>query len=265
MERDLQFDKEKMRKLLSERVNQYAHGISEYTAPIYNETEVRVDFVNPLFKALGWDVDNEAGLLQHLREVTHEATVFVEENGKQRSKKPDYSFRLGTETLFYLETKKPSVDITKDNAPAFQLRRYGWSGNLKISVLTNFSDLYIYDCSVRPIESDDIGVALIAHYSYTEYEEKFDKIYGLLSKESVMSGDFAAQFENIGSTFRREPFDAYFLKQIRNWRLNLGIDIQRNTTSLNEGTLNIAVQRILNRIIFLRICEDRSFEQYETL
>ena len=265
MERDLQFDKEKMRKLLSERVNQYAHGISEYTAPIYNETEVRVDFVNPLFKALGWDVDNEAGLLQHLREVTHEATVFVEENGKQRSKKPDYSFRLGTETLFYLETKKPSVDITKDNAPAFQLRRYGWSGNLKISVLTNFSDLYIYDCSVRPIESDDIGVALIAHYSYTEYEEKFDEIYGLLSKESVMSGDFASQFENIGSTFRREPFDAYFLKQIRNWRLKLGIDIQRNTTSLNEGTLNIAVQRILNRIIFLRICEDRSFEQYETL
>ena len=53
MERDLQFDKEKMRNLLSERVNQYAYGISEYTAPIYNETEVRVDFVNPLFKALG--------------------------------------------------------------------------------------------------------------------------------------------------------------------------------------------------------------------
>ena len=157
---------------LAERVSVYASRIAEYKRQSYNETEVRIDFVNPFFKALGWDADNEAGLSQHLREVTHEASVLVEEEGESRKKKPDYSFRVGTETLFFLETKKPSVDITTDNAPAFQLRRYGWSGNLKISVLTNFNDLYIYDCSVRPVEDDDIGVALIAHYSYSEYQEK---------------------------------------------------------------------------------------------
>ena len=102
---------------------------------------------------------NENGLPQHLREVTHEANVTVEEDGESKNKKPDYAFRIGTELLFYLETKKPAVDITSDILPAFQLRRYGWSGNLKISVLTNFTDLYIYDCSVRPVEDDDIGVA----------------------------------------------------------------------------------------------------------
>lgn len=250
---------------LGERVRQYASRIVEFTRPTYNETEVRVDFVNPLFRCLGWDVDNEAGLPQHLREVTHEATVIVDENGRQRSKKPDYSFRVGTETLFYLETKKPSVDITADNVPAFQLRRYGWSGNLKISVLTNFTDLYIYDCSVRPVETDDVGVALLAHYSYTEYVEKFDEIYGLLSKEAVLSGAFAARFDNIRGAYRHEPFDEYFLKQIKDWRLELGVDIRRNNPVLDEETLNISVQRILNRIIFLRICEDRSFERYETL
>lgn len=254
-----------MAKKVIERVRQYSTKIREYTRPTYNETEVRVEFVNPFFKALGWDVDNEAGLPQHIREVTHEATVLVEEEGKRRSKKPDYSFRIGTETLFYLETKKPSVDITTDNAPAFQLRRYGWSGNLKISVLTNFADLYIYDCSVRPIENDDVGVALIAHYSYTEYEDKFDEIYALLSKEAVLSGVFAERFENIHGAFRREPFDEYFLKQIKKWRLSLGTDIWHNVSLMDEETLNISVQRILNRIIFLRICEDRSFEQYETL
>ena len=167
-----------MAERMAERVRQYATRIREYTRPTYNETEVRVEFVNPFFKSLGWDVDNEAGLPQHIREVTHEATVLVEEDGRQRSKKPDYSFRIGTETLFFLETKKPSVDITTDSGPAFQLRRYGWSGNLKISVLTNFADLYIYDCSVRPVESDDVGVALIAHYSYTEYEENRKKRLG---------------------------------------------------------------------------------------
>ncbi len=251
--------------LLAERVQQYALRYSEYARPTYNETEVRVDFVNPLFKALGWDVDNDTGLPQHLREVTHEATVIVEESGRQRSKKPDYSFRVGTENLFYLETKKPSVDITSDNAPAFQLRRYGWSGNLKISILTNYTDLYIYDCSVRPIETDNLFVALIAHYNYTEYIDKFDEIYDLISKEAVISGAFAARFNNIRSAFRHEPFDEFFLQQIKDWRQSLGTDIWHNTPELNEETLNISVQRILNRIIFLRISEDRSFEQYETL
>ena len=260
-----QLDREACKARLSERVHQFSSHITEYTRQTYNETEVRVDFVNPFFKALGWDVDNEAGLPQHLREVTHEATVKVDEDGYLRSKKPDYSFRIGTDTFFYLETKKPAVDITSDCAPAFQLRRYGWSGNLKVSVLTNFADLYIYDCSVRPVETDDIGVALIAHYSYTEYEEKFEEIYALLSKESVLSGDFSTRFNHVTSSFRHEPFDEYFLKQINGWRLGLGKNIYQNTPSISEDTLNICVQRILNRIIFLRICEDRSFERYETL
>ena len=265
MDSDFVINKGVMAEKMVERVRQYAMRINEYTRSTYNETEVRIEFVNPFFKALGWDVDNEAGLPQHIREVTHEATVLVDEAGQKRSKKPDYSFRIGTETLFFLETKKPSVDITTDNAPAFQLRRYGWSGNLKISVLTNFADLYIYDCSVRPVESDDVGVALIAHYHFTEYEEKFDEIYALLSKEAVLSGAFAERFEAVRGAFRREPFDEYFLKQIKMWRLSLGSDIRKNVPSINEDTLNISVQRILNRIIFLRICEDRSFEQYETL
>ena len=256
---------EELKRRMAERVAVYASRLNEHKSPLYNETEVRVDFVNPFFKLLGWDVDNEAGLPQHLREVTHEATVRVEEDGAKRSKKPDYSFRVGTETLFYLETKKPYVDITTDNAPAFQLRRYGWSGNLKISVLTNYNDLYIYDCTVRPVEDDDIGAALIAHYTYEEYVEKFEEIYGLLSKEAVLSGDFADRFQNIEGAFRREPFDEYFLKQIKDWRFMLGRDIAENNPGLDSETLNISVQRILNRIIFLRICEDRSFEEYELL
>ncbi len=256
---------EDLKKSVADRVSQYASRLGEYKKATYNETEVRVDFVNPFLKSLGWDVDNEAGLPQHLREVTHEATVLVEEEGKKRSKKPDYSFRVGTETLFYLETKKPYVDITTDNAPAFQLRRYGWSGNLKISVLTNYNDLYIYDCTVRPVENDDINVALIAHYTYDEYVEKFEEMHSLLSKEAVLSGDFASRFENIQGAFRREPFDEYFLKQIGEWRLLLGNDISINNPGIDTNTLNISVQRILNRIIFLRICEDRSFEEYELL
>lgn len=175
---------------------------------------------------------NENGLPQHLREVTHEANVTVEEDGESKNKKPDYAFRIGTELLFYLETKKPAVDITSDILPAFQLRRYGWSGNLKISVLTNFTDLYIYDCSVRPVEDDDIGVALIAHYNYTEYVEKFNEIYGMLSKEAVITGEFEKKFALLLGPYRREPFDEYFLKQIKEWRLVFGNSIMKNNPSI---------------------------------
>lgn len=256
---------ESVRKKLLKRITQYSNNIQQYQRTEYNETQVRIDFVNPFFEALGWDVNNVSGLPQHLREVVHEASVMVEENGIYKTKKPDYSFRLGTETLFYLETKKPSVDITSDSRPAFQLRRYGWSGNLKISVLTNYTDLYIYDCTIRPMESDDIKTALIAHYSYTEYVEKFDEIYNLLSKEAVISGEFEKRFGSIRGAYRREPFDEYFLQQIRTWRDLLGKDIIFRNGSVDVETLNICVQRILNRIIFLRICEDRNLEKYETL
>lgn len=253
------------RNQLRTLVSIYNSNFDQYQQATYNETQVRVDFVNPFFQLLGWDVLNEAGLPQHLREVTHEATVLVEENGAHRSKKPDYSFKVGTEILFFLETKKPSVNITADRAPSFQLRRYGWSGNLKVSVLTNFTDLFIYDCTVRPVEGDEIGTALIAHYHYTEYEDKFEEIYSLLSKESVLNGDFQRIFGNVRGAMRREPFDAYFLDQIRGWRNQLGSDVVRNNPNVDAVTLNIFVQRILNRSIFLRICEDKNLENYESL
>lgn len=250
---------------VAELVQTYSDNYPQFQRATYNETQVRVDFVNRFFKFLGWDVDNERGLPQHLREVTHEATVVVEEDGVHRSKKPDYSFKVGTEVLYFLETKRPAVNLTIDAAPAFQLRRYGWSGNLKVSVLTNFTDLYIYDCSVRPREGDDIGVAMIAHYHFDEYVERFEEIYNMLSKEAVLTGQFERHFGNIQGALRREPFDQYFLDQIRTWRMMLGEDILRNNPNVDAETLNIFVQRVLNRTIFLRICEDRCFENYESL
>ena len=92
------------------------------------------NFERPEFKRMIDDI--ESGKINTV-------TVVVEEDGVHRSKKPDYSFKVGTEVLYFLDTKKPAVNLTIDAAPAFQLRRYGWSGNLKVSVLTNFTDLYI--------------------------------------------------------------------------------------------------------------------------
>lgn len=100
-------EKDRLLKL----VEAYQEHFKQYNRPDYNETEVRNDFVNPFFEILGWDVQNKKNLPQHLREVKHEASVFVEENGKQVKKKPDYEFHVGSTPYFFLETKKPNVDI----------------------------------------------------------------------------------------------------------------------------------------------------------
>ncbi len=95
-----------------------------YKSGHYNETQVRREFVDPLFKALGWDIDNEQGFAEAYKDVIHEDAIKV--GGTTRA--PDYSFRIGGQRKFFLETKKPSVDIKEDIHPAFQLRRYAWDG-----------------------------------------------------------------------------------------------------------------------------------------
>ena len=250
---------------LIELVRAYAEHFAQYSRTDYNETEVRNDFINPFFEILGWDVLNKKKLPQHLREVKHEASVYVEEDGENRKKKPDYAFHLGTEVCFFLETKKPSVNIMENKEAAFQTRRYGWNGNLKASILSNFTDMIIYDTSIRPSENDEVSKAMIAHYDYTEYVDKFTEISRLLSYASVVSGEFFEIFDKVTDTFRKEPFDKYFLTQIKEWRYSLSQNIYDNNCDLDEESLNVFVQRIINRIVFLRICEDRNLEQYETL
>lgn len=250
---------------LIELVRAYAEHFAQYRRTDYNETEVRNDFINPFFEILGWDVLNKKKLPQHLREVKHEASVYVEEDGENRKKKPDYAFHLGTEVCFFLETKKPSVNIMENKEAAFQTRRYGWNGNLKASILSNFTDMIIYDTSIRPSENDEVSKAMIAHYHYTEYVDKFIEISRLLSYASVVSGEFFEIFDKVIDTFRKEPFDKYFLTQIKEWRYSLSQNIYDNNCDLDEESLNVFVQRIINRIVFLRICEDRNLEQYETL
>lgn len=250
---------------LEHLIEAYQEHFAQYTKPEYNETEVRNDYVNPFFEILGWDVNNKKNLPQHLREVKHEASVLVDEEGEKKKKKPDYAFNLGTQVEFYVETKKPSVNIMTNNEPAFQIRRYGWNGNLKASVLTNFTDLVIYDCSIRPQEGDDVTKARIAHYHYLEYAEKYDEIAALISRNAILSGQYDKTFSNIASPIKKEPFDMFFLSQIKEWRYELGQDIYRHDKDIDEESLNIFVQRIINRIVFLRICEDRNLEIYESL
>jgi adenine-specific DNA-methyltransferase len=120
------FDKEKSE--LKKLVNNFQSNEADYSRhnSIYNETQLRKDFVEPFFELLGWDVNNKNGLPQNLREVAYEATIT---SSGESFGKPDYAFRLAGKRKFFVETKKPAVHVERDSQSAYQLRRYGWSAH----------------------------------------------------------------------------------------------------------------------------------------
>ncbi|MGH2564474.1 MAG: hypothetical protein ACRDE5_08175, partial [Ginsengibacter sp.] len=127
---------------IEELVERFSSQVDSYKKSDYNETQTRLDFINPFFKALGWDIDNSQGNAEAYREVIHEDKVKV----GSATKAPDYSFRLpGGKRLFFVEAKKPSVLVKEDIAPAYQLRRYGWNAKLPISLITDFEEFAVYD------------------------------------------------------------------------------------------------------------------------
>ena len=239
-------------KRLIERFNQQSDQIR---SPDYNETLIRIDFINPLMTALGWDIDNSQGFAEQYREVVHEDRVKV----AGQTKAPDYSFRIGGARKFFLEAKKPAVDIKNNWEPAYQLRRYAWSAKLACSLLTDFEELAIYDTRVQPKQFDKAREARREFIHYTEYPKRWDFIGTTFSKDAVLKGEFDRYCESKKGR-GAQLFDDVFLGEIEEWRKSIAGSLARNNDTLDEAGLNFSVQRIIDRIIFLRIAEDRGTE-----
>jgi hypothetical protein len=251
------------RTRIAELVRNFQLNEADYLAPAYNETQARTDFITPLLEAFGWDVHNVAGLPMAFREVIEEATVEV--GVEKLSKRPDYELRLARQRKLFVEAKKPNVRIDQRRESAFQTRRYGYSASLPISVLTNFHQLAVYDCRPIPVLTDDAHVARLLLVDYQDLEARFDEIWPLLSRQAVYSGDFDQRFTVEVTRHGTQQFDQLFLAQVRSWRERLAVDTNANTPGLTPAELTYAVQLFLSRIVFLRICEDREIEVYETL
>jgi len=236
-------------------VDRFNHQSDRVRSLDYNETQLRIDFVNPMFATLGWDIDNRQGFAEQYREVVHEDRVKV----AGQTKAPDYSFRVGGQRKYFLEAKKPAIDIKLDVAPAYQLRRYAWSAKLACSLLTDFEELAVYDTRIRPRHLDKASIARREYIKYTDYEDRWDFIEGTFSKQAVLRGDFDRYCESKKGR-GAQLFDDAFLGEIEEWRKDLATSLARNNESLDEAALNFAVQRIIDRILFLRIAEDRGTE-----
>lgn len=226
-----------------------------------NETELRRSFIDPFFRALGWDVDNSAGYSEAYKAVAHEDPIRI---GGQ-TKFIDYAFRIGGQRRFLVEAKKPSVSIRDDPAPALQIRRYAWNAGLPLSILTDFEEFAVYDCTIPVGKNDTAATARTAYFTFEEYPERWDWIASIFSEEAIKRGSFERYVSSKTDRRGTATVDSALLADIEAWRLALARNLANRNPSLTSDELNLAVQLVIDRILFLRICEDRGIEPYGTL
>ncbi|HHT9105764.1 MAG TPA: Eco57I restriction-modification methylase domain-containing protein [Candidatus Wujingus californicus] len=248
-------------KEILELIERFDNNREAYRSGTYNETQLRREFVDPFFGILGWDVNNEKGYAEAYKDVIHEDSIKV--GGV--TKAPDYCFRIGGTRKFFVETKKPSVNLKDDISPAFQLRRYAWSAKLPLSILTDFEEFAVYDCRAKPDKADKASTARILYLTCNEYAQRWDEIAPIFSRDAILKGSFDRYAESSKGKKGTAEVDDVFLKEIESWRDMLARNLALRNTDLSQRDLNFAVQRTIDRIIFLRICEDRGIEQYGRL
>ena len=246
---------------LATLVETFERNYSAYKRSDYKEEQLKQEFLNPFFEALGWDVTNRGGAAPQYRDVIFEDSIKTG-NGTQA---PDYCFTLSGLRKFFVEAKKPSVDIRNDQDSAYQLRRYAWSAPLHLSILTNFETLSVYEARRRPGPEDKPSAERIKIWTYEEYVNKWDEIACIFSKTAVLQGLFDKFAEGSEKKRGTQTVGDEFLLEIEGWRDKIAKNLALRNPSFSVHDLNYSVQRTIDRIVFLRMCEDRGIESYGQL
>jgi hypothetical protein len=219
---------------IHELIQHFTQHIDSFKSGNYNETRARIEFIDPFFKELGWDIENTQGFAETYKDVIHEDAIKVEGS----TKAPDYSFRIGGQRKFFLEAKKPAVNVKEDIAPAYQLRRYAWNAGLPVSILTDFEEFAIYDTTIRPNIKDKASTARIFYCTYKEYTEKWDYIASIFSKDAILKGSFDQFLKDAKKKKGTTAVDKEFLKEMEKWRTDLAKNIAlRNTIDITLSTM----------------------------
>ena len=255
---------ETFEKELARLVAKFERGFAEFKVPRYQEMQLRDDFLTPFFAALGWDMQNNAGLIQSHREVEIESRV---DTGRA-----DYLFRIHRRPRFVCEAKKPAEAL---HGHAQQAKSYAWTVGVPLAVLSDFEELYLYIVGSEPKEEEPL-VGLWKTYSFREYVAKAREFWDLLARDNVAGGHIDRVVAalpkrrlRIGKgqfIIRPDPtknFDNSFLTFLDGARRSLASDLLRHNENepWTEGTrLNEAVQCILDRLLFIRISEARGID-----
>lgn len=258
-------------------VKDFRANESKFLSPDYSEADVRKDFIDKFFFALGWDVYHDEQKNPYEQEVKIEKGVYV---GKQQ-KRADYAFYLAPyfrDVKFYVEAKKPSRNLSNAD-DYFQSIRYGWNAGTQITFLTDFEELHILDCRIKPDISSILNYK-IKQYHFSDYlnEEKFSEIYWLISREAVGENSLEKFAESLpkpmgihafgkGKAIKKgthrgiyQSIDEAFLEELDEIRNSLAKAFKKANPHLESEPLTEMTQRMIDRLVFIRFLEDKQIE-----
>lgn len=283
-------DREQGRDAVAELVRAFSDGISYYKSADFDETSARQRFIDPLFAALGWDVSDEARrgpyadvvLEQSLRRPPEGQLVLQEQEeaedvrvaralagnidaGPIGVRRPDYAFRVGGDLRFFVEAKRPSVDVNSPR-PIFQVKSYGYSARTPIALLTDFEELVAFDCRFPP-ELDEPNTGLLTEFQmrFTDYIDRWDSLWETFSHEAVAGGSLERYAATLEERRGQLPVDRAFLADLGRWRREIAQDFAARNVHLDVWQLSDATQLTLDRLVFVRVCEDRRLEDHDVL
>ena len=253
----LDIDVKFAKKTIEDIADRFKSNLPEFESNEYLESQLRTDFIDEFFKALGWDVINKNKLSRLDREV-------LVEKG-DTSGRPDYSFRVNGQDRFFVETKSPSKGTNKPE-DIFQAKSYGWNTtSVNIVVLTDFRSFKVFDTTIKPdLKQPQLG--LIFELNFDKYSSNdFDQLW-LFSKEKVVSGSLDELSSKDPSAKRlRIPVNEALIDQMTLWREELAKSVYKNNPEIDVRELNDIVQRLLDRLVFIRLLEDRKIIDVKTL
>lgn len=208
----------------------------------YNEAQSRNEFIEPLFEFLGWD----------MRNLTTDNEVTTEENVS--GGRVDLAFRFGNIPVFFLEAKAMKIDLDEWKW-AEQAINYSWNKSVTWAVLTDFESIKIFNAEIPP---KSVSQNLFIELNCRDFINRFDQLW-LLSKESFEQKLLDKEAEKWGKLTQRKQVGEKLFEDLSLWRISLTKDFKKQNR-LTDEEIDEGVQRILDRLIFIRTAEDRKIE-----
>ncbi|MBI4700275.1 MAG: Eco57I restriction-modification methylase domain-containing protein [Deltaproteobacteria bacterium] len=254
--------KQQARDTVARLVREFREVAADHALNGAAEAQART-WIERLLVGFGWDPADPRQVEQERTIRGRAARLIAREGAVHR--RPDYALVVGGKRAVYVDAKRFDVDIRECEQAAYQVRIYGWSEGMTLSYLCDFEELAIYDCRLKPSPDDRADVGRVLYLRCDEYLDHFDLLWEYFGREALESGSLLRRHPPEEKPRGHKPLDEDFEEQLSHWRREIAKSIVRYGKQRDPKIVSAAAQRILDRIIFLRFCEEIGLEEFGTL
>lgn len=247
-----QIDKDAVREGLATFLSEFQRVGANESFAGQSEATTRT-WIERFLQIFGWDPGDPRQVVQEFRIGRRDAAKLERAGSSHR--RPDYALIVNDRPILYIDAKRIDVDIEHDEGVAFQVRSYGWSAGFRLSYAFDVQELAIYDCFPKPDQSDDARVARLFYARHTEFLERFDTLWDYFGRSAIRAGSLQTRHPDDQRPRGSVRLDEDFEAKLSEWRCGLAKSMLRVGLTRNPAELSAAAQRILDRIVFLRLCE----------